>query len=508
MRSETEALSSLRHTFWTSDVAILVYLAAITVVIHVVTGGRYGFHRDELATLDDARHLSWGYVAYPPVTPFFGRLSLTLFGTSLTDFRFFAALAAAGSVFLGGLMTRELGGGRSAQLIAAVAATPFCLGAGSLMQYVAFDYFWWVLIFYFVARLCTSDDPRWWLAIGIAIGFGMLTKYSVVFCVAGIVTGVLMTNLRRHLKSKWLWIGAGLSVLIFLPNLVWQIQHHFVSLDFLRHIHERDVRIGRTRDFLPDQLKINLFGVPLAVAGLCFYFFSPKARPFRAFGWLYVVPFLLFLAAQGRGYYLAPAYVVLFAGGAIWTEQTLRRWRPRWSRPAFALLWIALAIDVIIVGAVVLPLAPINSRWWKIAARNHGDLVEEIGWVELTETVARVRDSLPQNERARLGILAGNYGEAGAINLYGPQHGLPRAISGINSFWERGYGIPPPETVIVVGFSREFVQDHFQSVELVGHSWNRYDVANEETTRHPDIFVCRGLRQNWPEFWKTFQQYG
>jgi hypothetical protein len=134
---------------WRSDIAVLVYIAAATIIVHLLTGGRYGFHRDELATLDDARHLAWGYVAYPPVTPFFGRLSLTLFGTSLAGFRFFAALACACSIWLTGLMARQLGGGRFAQIMAALAATPFSLAAGSLMQYVSFDYFWWVLTAYF-----------------------------------------------------------------------------------------------------------------------------------------------------------------------------------------------------------------------------------------------------------------------------------------------------------------------------------------------------------------------
>ncbi|MEY2527265.1 MAG: hypothetical protein QOE73_2036 [Verrucomicrobiota bacterium] len=502
------AASSGRQSFWRSDVANLVYLAAATIIIHIFTGGSYGFHRDELATLDDARHLAWGYVAYPPVTPFFGRLSLQLFGTSLTGFRFFAALACALSILLTGLMAREFGGRRSAQLIAAAAAIPFCLAAGSLMQYVSFDYLWWVLIAYFFVRLCKSDNPRWWIAIGCAIGFGMLTKYSMLFCAAGIVAGVVFTDLRRHLKSKWLWLGAGCSVLIFLPNLIWQRQHDFVSLEFLRHIHERDVRIGRTKDFLPDQLSLNLFAFPLAMLGLCFYFFSRDGRRFRALAWMYVIPFFLFLIAQGRGYYLAPAYPALYAGGSVWMEQYLDRLRLGWSRTARAVVWIALAADIVVTGAVTLPIAPINSRWWNAAVKVNEDLAEEIGWPELVETVARIRDSLPDTERARLGILAGNYGEAGAINLYGPRYGLPQAISGTNSFWARGYGDPPPETLIVVGFSRQFVEHYFQSFEVVAHSWNRHGVANEETTRHPDIFVCRGLRQSWPEFWKTFRRYG
>src|SRR5882724_2146895 len=152
---------SARPSVWFSELAVLISLAAATVIVHLLTGGRYGFHRDELATLDDARHLVWGYVAYPPVTPFFARLSLTLFGTSLTGFRFFAALAQAIAVVLTGLMAHELGGSRGAQLVAAAAAIPFCLASGALMQYVSFDCLLWILTAYFVIRLLKSEDPRW-----------------------------------------------------------------------------------------------------------------------------------------------------------------------------------------------------------------------------------------------------------------------------------------------------------------------------------------------------------
>ena len=262
------APSVLHASTWSSDVAVVTYLALGTVVIHLLLSGRYGFHRDELATLDDARHLAWGYVAYPPITPFFARISLALFGTSLVGFRLFAALAQAVAVVLTGLMARELGGRRGAQLIAATAAVPFCLAGGALMQYVSFDYLCWVLAAYFVVRLLKTDDPRWWMAIGSTIGLGMMTKYTMGFFVIGIVVGVLLTKTRRHFRSKWLWIGVALSVVVFLPNIIWQIQHHFIALDFLRHIHERDIRWGRTQNFLPDQLKMTLLAFPLCVAGL------------------------------------------------------------------------------------------------------------------------------------------------------------------------------------------------------------------------------------------------
>ena len=501
-----------RTPVWASDASVLIYVALATVIVHLVAGGYYGFHRDELATLDDARHLAWGYVAYPPVTPFFAHIALALFGASLVGFRFFASMAQAATVVVTGLMAREIGGRRGAQLVAAAAAIPFCLAAGALMQYVSFDSLCWVLTAYFVVRLLRTDDPRWWVAIGSAIGLGMMTKYTMGFLVLGIVAGVLLTPARRYLKSKWLWIGVALSIVVFLPNLLWQAKHHFVSLDFLHDIHERDIRWGRTKDFLPDQLKLTLLAFPLGMAGLYFCFFAQAGRRFRMLGWMYLVPLVLFVVAKGRGYYLAAAYPMLYAAGAVWGEAWLRSLAGIWvgiARTAVrTVAWTALATDIVIVGVIAMPVAPVNSPRWKFAFTNNGDLVEELGWPELTATVAQIRDSLPAQDQARLGILAANYGEAGAINLYGPAHRLPNAISGINSFWARGYGDPPPETLIVLGFSQRFRDRNFSSCVLAGHNPNPYRVENEETRDHPDIYVCRGLRQSWPEFWKDFQYYG
>jgi hypothetical protein len=487
---------------------ILLVLGAAVLVVHLLTGGRYGFHRDELATLEDARHLAWGYVAYPPMTPFFGWISLKLFGTSLTGFRFFAAVATSVAVILTGLMARELGGRTGAQALAASAAIPFALGAGSLMQYVSFDYLAWVACSYFYILLCKSRDPRWWLAIGGCIGLGMLTKYSMLVCALAIASAVLFTDLRIHLRSKWLWLGIAASLLIFLPNLIWQIQNGFVSLDFLRHIHERDVRIGRTKNFLPDQLELTLFTLPLAMLGLCFYFASKTGRPFRTVGYLYVIPLVTFLAAKGRGYYLAPAYPVLYAGGAVFGAKLIRNMRPVWRISLLGLAWASVVMTVLFCAAYFAPITPVDSGWARRAFRVNEDFREEIGWPELVQKLAQIRDSSGPTERSRFGILAGNYGEAGAINLYGKAYGLPRAICGTNSFWAHGYGEPPPETLIVTGFSSEFGDRYFESCEVVDHIINEYGVANEETTEHSDILLCRHLRTSWPEFWRKFRRYG
>lgn len=491
---------------------ILLGIALCLVILHTLTNGQYGFHRDELATLNDAHYLSWGYVAYPPVTPFFGRISLALFGTSLRGFRFFAALAQAISVVLAGLMARELGGKRLAQVVAAlaVAISPVSLDSGALMQYVAFDYLCWVVTAYLILRLLRTNDPRLWLAIGATIGFGMMTKYTMVFLVAGIVAGLLLTDARRYLKSRWLWLGVALSLLIFLPNLIWQIQHHFISLDFLKHIHARDIRWGRTQGFLPDQLKIaaNPLTIPLWLAGLFFYFRMPDGKRFRMAGWMFVVTFLLFVIAKGRGYYLAPAYPMLLAAGAVLEERWIASLSTGWSRLVRVGTFALLAIGGVMIAAVVLPLAPVNSAWWNVANKINSDFREEIGWPELVAEVARIRDTLSPDDRSKLGIIGTNYGEAGAIDLYGPAYGLPKPISGINSFWARGYGNPPPQVLIVLGLSKKYMNEEFGSCELAGHITNAYGVKNEETGDHPDIYVCRQLKQSWPDFWNDFRYYG
>lgn len=485
------------------DAIVLSALGLATVALHAWTGGQYGFHRDELATLDDARHLAWGFVAYPPITPFFGRLSLILFGTSLAGFRFFAALAEAIAVVLTGLMARSMGGGRGAQLIAAAAALPFCLAGGALMQYVSFDYLFWVLAAYCLVRMLESDDPRWWIGIGASMGLGMMAKYSMVFFAAGLGAALLLTPARKYLASKWLWCGIAIALAIVSPNLIWQARHSFVSLDFLRFIHARDVRIGRTKDFLPEQLDLTLLATLLAAAGLYFYIVSRAGRRFRALGWMYVALLLLFVVAKARSYYLAAAYPMLYAGGAVWGEQWLASISRGWARAVRAVAWTALAVDVLVAAAYTLPMAPVNSPWGKWALQHNEGFREEIGWQELVQAVAEIHRSVPQ-----AAIFAANYGEAGAIDLYGPRYGLPPAISGVNSFWERGYGNPPPEVVIVIGSTRDSVARSFTSCELAGHNGNRYGVENEESRDHPDIFVCRGLRRSWPEFWRALRNFG
>jgi 4-amino-4-deoxy-L-arabinose transferase-like glycosyltransferase len=490
-----------------NDFKLLVGIGAATLLVHLLAAGRYGFNRDELAFLEDARHLAWGYAAYPPLTPFFGRLALTLFGTSLVGFRFFSALAQAIAVVLTGRMAKDLGGGRAAQVVAACAAIPFSLGVGALLHYTSFDYFFWVLTAYFVIRLLKTGSARCFLLVGTSIGLGMLAKYTMVFFAAGVVAGLLFSESRKYFRTIWPWLGALVSLLIFAPNLVWQTQHHFIAYHFLRFLHHRDVAEGLTQSFLADQFEMTLLFSPLWIAGLCFCLSASEAKRFRLLAWMYFVPFAFFLLAKGRGYYLMPAYTFLYAAGAVWGERWISRLGSRQSRPIRAAVAAALAISIAGAAAVGLPLAPVPSAWFRAADAMNITLRDEIGWQDLVSTLAQLRDSLPVESRANLGILAENYGEVGAINLYGPSRGLPRAISGVNSSWERGYGDPPPQTVLIVGFPRAFVEFNFESCRLAAQNTNSLGIVNEETTERRDIFLCGPPKSGWPKFWQTFQYF-
>ncbi len=494
-----------------TDVQALALFGLVVTVFHILTNGQYGFHRDELDIILNAQYPAWGYVAYPPLTSFLARIEYAVFGFSLVGLRLLPALGAGVAAALSGWMARDMGGSRRAQLAAAaaVAIAPVAMVAGTLIQYMSFDYLWWVLISFSVVRLLKTEDPRWWLGVGAAIGLGMMTKYTLAFFVVGLAAGVLLTTNRRYLRSQWLWAGAGLATLIFLPNLIWQLQHGFISLEFLASIHARDISWGRTQGFLPEQLYVpaNPATIPLWVGGLYFALVSKDGRKYRILAWMFLVTFALLLVTQGRSYYLAPAYPMLLALGAARRASWFERlpWQGRqinWNTG-----WTPLIVGALIAVLVSKPVTPINSTLFNIAAKIDGNLVEMIGWPDLVAQVGQIWETIPAEERPRTVILASNYGEMGALYFYSRPYNLPPLISGGNSAWERGYGDPPPTTAIVVGFERSDAMRIFSSCRLAGTVKNRYGVKNEESSWHTSLFVCRGPVAPWDQMWPEMRWF-
>lgn len=495
-----------------NDIGALLLLGFAVALLHILVNGRYGFHRDELQTFNNARHLAWGYVEYPPLTAVIGRVELAWFGDSLRGFRFFPALSQGLVFLLTGLAARELGASREAQLVAAVGAVigGAPLFYGGFLSYTSLDYPFWILIAYLLIRLLRSDDARWWLAIGAMIGVGLMIKYTMAFLAFGVVGGMLLAPARQYFRSHWFWYGVGIAVLIVLPNLTWQIEHHFVTLQYLKNIHSRDIRWGWTDYFLLNQLwkAAQPVTVPLWCAGLWSLLATPDGKPYRLLGWMYVLALLALLAASGRDYYLAPAYPMLIAAGAAHGERWMKSLGAGAQSSLRQTTWWSLATGGVITAALVLPLAPLGTAWWRIANAANGNFHYEIGYPELVNSVVKIRDTLSDSTNGNLGILAGDDGQAGAVNLYGPADGLPQAISGMNSNWLRGYGTPPPQTVIAVAMDPDFLTRNFESCERVGVLTKPFGIQNHALSFDPDLFVCRNLRKPWPEFWSHFQYYG
>ena len=431
-----------------------------------------------------------------------------LFGLSLIGLRLASVLAQAAVVILSGFMARDLGGNRLAQVATALAVglSPVPVFEATEFQYTSFGIFWWVLATWCTIRLLKTENPRWWIAIGAALGFGLLTKYSIVFFITGLFVGLVLTPTRRYFRSPWFWTGVGIALLLFSPNLVWLARHDFISYQFLHYIHARDIGRGRAEGFVKGQFlfNVNLFATPLWILGLIAFLAN---RRYRVLAWMYVVPVFLFWVGKGRFYYVAEAYPPLLAMGAATAEPWLARCR-MWQRATVESVFFT---GLFAVGAYsIAMLVPVASSGplRNFALSKSADLREEIGWEELVRTVASIRDSLPPDQQAHLGITVGNYGEQGAIEILGRAYNLPLPISTTNSAWLRGYPSPQPTTIIALGISQKQADAMFTDCRLAGHNGNSEGVENEESKYHPDVFVCGPPREPWPVLWKKHKDFG
>lgn len=294
-----------------NDLLVLCLCAAPLLAVHFWVGNGYGFHRDELQFLSDARHLDWGFTAYPPMTAVLGRMAVGLFGISPQVLRLPAALVNMVSMVLAGLVARELGGRRAAQVLAAVAMLPLALAFGSVLQYNTPDLLAWMVVLLFTARVLGTGDGRNWLGVGLGIGLGVESKYSIAFLAMSLLVGLIAMRSERHwFRSRWFWYGLGVATVIAGPNLIWLVAHGFITVRMETFIHARDVRLGRAEGYFTDQIKYTMLALPLAIAG---FVWLVRSKRFRLLTVFFVGPLVLFALAKGRGYYLLPAYPVCIA---------------------------------------------------------------------------------------------------------------------------------------------------------------------------------------------------
>jgi 4-amino-4-deoxy-L-arabinose transferase-like glycosyltransferase len=480
-------------------------IAGATAAVLVAFSGRYGYHRDELYYLVAGRHLAWGYDDQPPLIPAIARLMNAVANGSLVALRLPTALVVAATVLLVGLVSRELGGGRGAQLLAAGcwATSPFTLISGHLLSTTPFDVLSWTLLAYLLARWIRTRDDRLLLALGPVLGIGMLVKNLPVLYAVALFAGIVIAGPRDVLRRPQLWIAAAIAAAIWAPNLWWQATHGWPQLEMTASI-RADADFGGQAGLLPSQLLV--MGPPLApiwIAGLWRLLRAEQLRPFPALGWAYVCTLVLVLVTGGREYYPAGAYPALFAAGAI----AAVRWASAaagWRRVA---LGGVLAVNAAASVALGLPIYPAGTLARTPQAAVNYDAGETVGWQELTATVASVYRSLPVADRDRAVILARNYGEAGAIDRYGHALGLPAPYSGHNAFWRWG---PPPETadgpVIVVGWRQADLARYCGSLTRAARNDNGYGLDNDE--QGVPIWLCRERTEPWSRIWPDVRSLG
>ncbi|MGH9704677.1 MAG: ArnT family glycosyltransferase [Candidatus Acidiferrales bacterium] len=503
---------------------IVFAVAAAAFLAQMLTAARYGYFRDELYYLDCARHLAWGYVDQPPLIAFFAWLERHSTGDSLYSIRFLPALAGALTVWFSGRLARLLGAGVFGQTLAALAVliAPGFLLFFHLLTMNAFEPLLWTLAALLVVRIIQTGNQKLWLWFGLLSGIGILNKWSMLFFGCGIAIGLVLTPERRALAHKWIWIGFAIAMLIWLPNVLWNIRHHWPFFELMAHVRSsgRDV-VESPLPFLLDQtFFMHLFTAPIWIAGVWWYFFGRETRGdshrgrYRILGWTYLFLLVFFIATGGKSYYLWPIYPVLFAAGGVAIEQWTSQ-RARILRPVYVTLLI---LGGIFLAPIALPvLSPEGFiRYLQVSHlpipevehQRTGPLHQQIyadmfGWDEMARETARAYNNLPPEIRAKTAIAASSFGEAGAIDLFGPKYGLPEAISGHQTYWFWGPRDYTGESIFLLGDNLRRAHELCENVDIVGHVEHPYSRDDE----HFDIYWCHPMRWNLQKIWPNAKHF-
>jgi hypothetical protein len=490
------------------------FLALASVLLQMLTNGRYGYFRDELYFLACSDHLAWGYVDFAPLVALLTRVSRFFLGDSLHAIRTLPAIAQGAQIVITGLLTRELGGKRFAIFLSCLCVlfAPVILGNATRLSMNPFEPLFWMGAVYLLVRAIHRDHPQSLLWCGVLLGFGLENKHSTAFFIVSFTLGLLLTPARRLLATKWFWLAAAVALLIFLPNLIWQYIHDFPTLEALSNVRKTHKNIELPPlPFLRQQIMMLLpISAVVWIPGLCWLFLSAKAKSFRCLAVTYLVFLGVMMKLHGKDYYLAPIYPMLFAAGGVLWEGLLAA-RPRWvwlkaALPAFIFILgvIAVPLDIPILppDKIVPYMNALGIKMSRTEVQDRGPLPQhfgdEFGWEEMVAATANFYNSLPPDLRVKTGILAGTYGDAGAIDFFGPRYGLPKSISPHQNYYLWGPRQYTGESLILLHYDLEDAQRACQSVQ-VGPTLNpKYGMQEE----HYTILLCRNsklpLRRAWP----------
>lgn len=506
-------------TLFFSQNKLLLGLAFVKFLVHLVVNmmGGYGYFRDELYYIACSDHLDWGYVDQPPLSIVLLWINRLLFGDSLVALRLLPALAGAALVVLAGLIARSLGGGTRAQVVAGIAmiVAPVYLSIHGFYSMNGFEPLFWITTAYLLIRIINEENQRLWLWFGVVAGLGLQNKISMAFFGAALIGGLLLTRERKHLAGKHLWIGGGIAGLLFLPHVLWQLANDWPTLEFINNARLYKNLSFAASDFLSAQILYqHPVTAPLWIGGVLLLLLRKEFNRYRAFAIAFLLLFTLFVFQGGKPYYLSPIYPLFFAAGAVGFERLVDRFQRGWLVWAFSILML---VGGGVTAPLALPLLPVETFIRYNAALGIEEVQEERhrkaalpqhyadmhGWKEMTESVARIYQALPDSDKIRCGIYAQNYGEAGAIDFFGKGYGLPKASSGHNSYWLWGvHG--SGEVMIIVGGRAEDHARGFASVELVGRHSHDYAMPFESDL---PIFLCRNLKLPLAELWPSTKRF-
>jgi len=515
---EAPATSSKENSRFPLLVPILI--AAIYFLAHMTTATRYGYFRDALYYLACSEHLAWGYVDQPPLIALMGWVTRHTFGVSLPALLLWPALAGAARIVLTAAIARELGANKfGTALAAALVATPAVWYVNDHQFAMnAFEPLFWTGCAFAIARVIRTDNSKWWIAFCAIAGLGLENKYSIAAFAFFLLAGLLLTPQRRLLFTPWIFAGGFVALLFFLPNLLWNIQHHWPFLELMRNIRAsgRDVVLSPGAFLWQQILMMTPATMPFWLAGLYFYF-SDEGRKFRAFGWAFIFTIGFFLLAHGKNYYSAPVYPLVLVAGALATEHLLEKRLNRSPRvqiafrmAVFAWLFIGIAlllpavlpvlhIDAYLRYQAHLPFGVPKSEHNQDQAILPQHYADEFGWEDMVARVAAVYHSLTPEEQSRAAIFANNYGEASAVDFFGSRYGLPKAICTHQNYFLWGPRNYTGDIVIRIGTKPEDARDYYESVSVAATLDNAYAMPYE---RNP-ILLCRHRKKNlqtdWPE---------
>jgi uncharacterized membrane protein len=489
----------------------VVLIAAATLAAHLALSLRYGYWIDELYFIACGAHLDWGYVDHPPLIAVIAAGERALFGDSLFGLRFLPALAGAALVLLAAAIARALGGGRTAQVIAALAtlAAPVYLAFAAVLTMNGFEPLFWMGAAYLTIELTRRPRPALWLSLGVLIGVGLLNKHSMAFFTLALIGGLLISPQRRVLFDRWALLAGLVALLIVLPHVLWQRAHGWPTLELLANARRYQHQPVTPLQFFWGQIQImQPVSLPLWLAGLCFLLVARRAAAVRFLGWAFVLQFAAFALMQAKTYYLSPAYPMLFAAGGVVVETLAQR--RRWIAVATAIL---LVIGGLTTAPYAMPLLPIDwlpsylrllgiqeVRPEKRAMGNVPQIFADmLGWEELVGAVAQVYQGLPPAERDTAVLWGRDYGVAGAIDYFGPRHQLPNAISGFQNYYLWGPGERSGDVMIAIAFDRDDLLPWFEQVEPAATVHCDYCMPDR---RDQVIHICRGPKLPLNEFFQ------